>query len=964
METSKKLRFSWCGRGVGWCLWLVITLSGIGIDAARAQSGSVAGRVIDETSGEPLTGAAVLLPGTAIGTATDLDGRFLLSGLPAGEQMLQVRYLGYVTQDAPVTVQEGTTVEVVIEMAPDVLEGSEVIITAQAEGQAQAINQQLQSNTIVNVVSAARIQELPDANAAESVGRLPGISIVRDAGEGAKVTVRGLAPKFSAITVDGDKIPSTDLDDRSVDLAMISPEMLAGIEVYKALRPDMDADAIGGMVNFRTSGAPDTRRVSLTLQSGYHQQIQDVGSYRISGTASERFFRNRLGSIATASFHRADRSSDVLSASYEVPRAARDGETHAPIHIRNLQLVDRLETRDRYGFGLNLDFTIPGGRIYLNNFGNRLVRDEMRWTRTYSVTNMRQEWQMLDRDIQVDQLTSRLSGEHRILGTNLDWRLSRSISKRTHPYDHEVLFHEPSGMIDSRIDLTQGPTQLPFAARNNINETQIWQDEFNTTGALERDLLAQFDWTIPARIGRQLAGNFKFGAKHFSKYRNRSDDARWQAEFWEFAPVWESQPDQEWTFNAGGQLNMENFIDPGYSSDGFLENQYEMLWGPNRDKLSTLWENFQDIHSPDYEVEFDEHRATERISAVYAMTEWTLGRRVMIMPGVRYEYEHSEYSAKEGVEPNEDVLEEDLGFYMRDTSAARNMGQLFPMVHARLFVTDWFDIRVARTLSASRPDYAMVSPQSSISPNSRAVRRGNTQIKPTLSTNYDAFFSFHGNRLGLLTLGAFYKDIEGLIYYLDAVVLDPEALGLGPTTRGYSIREPVNNPNNTTVRGFEVEWQSNLLWLPVPLNGLVINANYSRIFSETQYPFTILERGPQGFVQTDTFYVGPMVLQPAHVANISLGYDLGGFSGRVSMLYQGKTLRGAVGARREEDRYTKDYLRFDASFRYDITRALRVMLNVQNLTNRPDLSTQYSDFYPVDQEYYGWSMDLGLGYRF
>ena len=113
-------------------------------------------------------------------------------------------------------------------LAPEALLGQEVVVTAQLRGQRAAINQQLTSNRIVNVVSKDRIQELPDNNAAESISRLPGISIERDAGEGSKVVIRGLAPTYNAITVNGQKIPATDPQNRSVDLSMISSDILCG----------------------------------------------------------------------------------------------------------------------------------------------------------------------------------------------------------------------------------------------------------------------------------------------------------------------------------------------------------------------------------------------------------------------------------------------------------------------------------------------------------------------------------------------------------------------------------------------------------------------------------------------------------------------------------------------------------------------------------------------------------------
>ena len=77
------------------------------------------------------------------------------------------------------------------------IEGEEVTVTAQARGKMDAINKQLNSSSIVNIVSADRIQELPDAKAAESVARVPGVSIKREGGEGNKVVIRGVSPKYN-----------------------------------------------------------------------------------------------------------------------------------------------------------------------------------------------------------------------------------------------------------------------------------------------------------------------------------------------------------------------------------------------------------------------------------------------------------------------------------------------------------------------------------------------------------------------------------------------------------------------------------------------------------------------------------------------------------------------------------------------------------------------------------------------
>ena len=115
------------------------------------------------------------------------------------------------------------------------VEGEEVTVTAQARGQVSAINQQINSSTIVNVISEEKIQELPDANAAEAIGRLPGVSITRSGGEANKVILRGLSDKFTTVTIDGIKIPPTDADSRGVDLSIVSQDRLRALNSSRRL---------------------------------------------------------------------------------------------------------------------------------------------------------------------------------------------------------------------------------------------------------------------------------------------------------------------------------------------------------------------------------------------------------------------------------------------------------------------------------------------------------------------------------------------------------------------------------------------------------------------------------------------------------------------------------------------------------------------------------------------------------
>ncbi|MGD8778461.1 MAG: carboxypeptidase-like regulatory domain-containing protein [Ignavibacteria bacterium] len=161
--------------------------------------GNLKGKVTDAYTGESLIGANVVVVGTSLGAASDIEGDYRIKSIPAGKQQIRFSYIGYETQTLEVEISDNKTLELNVEMALQVIEGTEVEITAQAKGQVAAINQQLTSNTIINVVSEEKIQELPDANAAEAIGRLSGVSLIRSGGEANKVILRGLGDKYLGI---------------------------------------------------------------------------------------------------------------------------------------------------------------------------------------------------------------------------------------------------------------------------------------------------------------------------------------------------------------------------------------------------------------------------------------------------------------------------------------------------------------------------------------------------------------------------------------------------------------------------------------------------------------------------------------------------------------------------------------------------------------------------------------------
>ena len=404
----------------------LILLSSFNVYAQK--KGSVTGRIIDGTNKSPLQFTNVSFMGTSIGTITDKDGKYTLSNITPGKYKLVFSYLSYKTLVQEIVISAGTQLTVNGVMQMESVMGEEVVVTGMLRGQSAAINQQLKSNTIVNVVSREKILELPDQNAAEAVGRLSGVSLVRDGGEGTKVTLRGMAPRFNSITIDGEKIPSTDAQDRSVDLSMFSTDALSGIEYYKANLPDMDGDAIGGQINFISRTASEGFHGRALLQSGYNQMADELGQYKGSISLENRFLNNRLGVIVSGSMQKANRSSQGYTAEWKDEVSVND------FRVTKLNITDNIENRKRYNANTTIDYKYNNGSIlFSSNFGET-DRTEFRRRRRYRVADSYQEHDFRERRSSNYVFLNRLSGKHQFGGIlDFDWAASYSQTRNERP---------------------------------------------------------------------------------------------------------------------------------------------------------------------------------------------------------------------------------------------------------------------------------------------------------------------------------------------------------------------------------------------------------------------------------------------------------------------------------------------------------------------------------------------------
>lgn len=960
--------------------------------ALHAQTGKVSGRVTDAETGDPLPGANIVIRGdNPVGTATNLDGEFILSGAPVGTQLMNVTYIGYKQKTIEVNVERNQIVSVNIELNHQSLKGEDVVVTAQARGQTEAMNQQISNEVVSNVVSSSEIQELPEANAAEAIGRLPGVSVKRSSGEGNQVVIRGLQPKLNLVTVNGIRMPSTNEDNNAVGLAGASQYMLDGIEVRKSLTAQDPGDVVGGIVDLKLATADEGFHMNVVADGLYNGLNNSFGSYRTSLQVSNRFFDNSLGVIAQVNAENIDRTRERYSANFG--RDTRTGEV-VGVKLNGGSFAHHDIMRGRYGANLIMDYILPAGKIQFNSVYNEFEED--RWERNLNYGIEAQNTLTRTHNSVITNRTTFVNSlklETDIFNfAKFDFGASYTKGDRETPEENWIKFTYNGG---SPVDPALAQDPFGKTGYKVIPALQYRSEEFILNGLHQTDTyfeqtekMVYSDLTIPFSL-RKMYGSFKFGYKARFKDRlydlNRdgpesihgSDDVIRTA-------ILKQNPDYNWPYSWQNRPAGEHL--PAYPlfsdwSQKILEDKLMLDEYANRETVDQIvnsmeainWSNISHHLSQPMDT-YRDYEGEEERQAGYVMTELNWEKWLILNLGVRYEKQESVYSGF-GVKEEANVR------YIEPDSLSdvpRENEFWMPRANMKIKYLDWADIRLAYSKSVARPDYYSFMPRYRLDLRENAYHPiGNTDLKPSISQNYDLIFSFYSNYVGMFSVGGFYKEIDDFYYVRGFEVIDPEVANslhnyenlYIPKGRRFSIW--YNSPKTSTVRGIEYSLKTSFWYLPKPLNGLVMDINYSMMDSKSQYYLSEVNQykpdpdKPWIIEETriDSFETRRMIDQPDNIFNIRLGYDYKDFSIRAAYSFQGTTLAGK-GEKEADDIYTHNYKRWDISIKQELPiEGLSIKLMLNNITAEPDEQYQYKEKFNTYEEYYGWRSVLGIQYR-
>ena len=877
-----------------------------------AQS-TVKGRILDENN-FPLPGAVIVIDNGQT-VVSDFDGYFV--ALINEEVSATVNYIGFASQTLKLNPSNDLRV---IVLQPEVNALQEVVVSGFQSGVVKSLNKQRNDVNVTNVVSSDQVGKFPDANIGDALKRVSGIAMQYDQGEARDIIIRGFAPGLNSVTLNGERIPSAEGDNRRVQMDLIPSDMIQLIEVSKTLTPDMEADAIGGSVNLVTRSNPNGFRFSSTLSGGANP-IREGGFNRSLGLILADKLSDQFAYTISASHNTVDYGSDNVE--FEWDDSAEDEIKEQDIRRYDVK-------RTRRSVSLNLDYNIDANNsLYFKSMYNSRDDWENRFRVRFDDIDDRGDGTLrirkqtkggigndrVDNRRLEDQRTSRfaLGGDHQFGKLSMDWKASYSQASEDRPNERYIRFDQ-KGAEYTGVGLSNASLPGFQVAESVLNSV----GDFDFKETLEGDEHTEEDNTT-IRINFELPYGkndfMKFGYKMNSKSKLRDN-------------IW-YEYDTESAFPTMADATTAN-----YDVDGYLAGAYKHGLFASAEFLGGLKLGNYDKSIALGEFAAGNYNADETVNAAYLMFTDQLGPKTKAIFGARLEATSIDYTGFEYDETTDETLAD-----LTQVSGNNSYTNILPNVTVQHTANN-IVLNAAYTVSIARPAYFDLVPYREVVSEDEEIAIGNPDLEATVSNNFDFMTEYYFGNVGLISAGVFTKSIDNWLYTYS----DDNFEGFSGQYAGYDY-EQVRNGKSATVTGFELGVQSKLNFLPGFLGNTTFYGNYTYTNSSTD--------GVEGRTGL------PLVGANENMFNASLAYETNKFFLRASMNYQGETL-DEVGGSEFEDRWYDEQTFVDLNATYSINDRVRIFAEAKNLTNQPLRYYQGLASRTMQLEYYDINWNFGI----
>ena len=903
-----------------------------------------------------------------MGAASDLEGNYLILGVPPGKYTILVMMMGY----SKVTINDvvanaGEVTKIDASLTPEVIEAEEVVVTAKAIRNTEAVllKDRQKAIAVSDAVSAEAISKAGGGNAADAMKQVTGASVV----EGKYVYVRGLGDRYTSIQLNGAELPSVDPYKRAGAIDLIPSNLIDNIVTVKSFTPDKPGDFSGGTVNVETKDFPEDLNISLSTSTSYNSQTtfkDNVLFYEGSSTDwlgfdnGDRAIPSILGADTyTVDAGLAQQDMDVARTVDQITKAF--GSNMAPI-------TKKMPVNQNYALSIGNQFTVLNRPLgYLAS---------LTYSRNHSFYDNGQysNWWLGQSDsVQQDlenvyNLVDTKSTDEVLWGGQL--KLSYKLTPK-HIISLDGIYNQNG---ESTARFFDGPYPYDLPPDRNYRVTKLQYKESSLKNLQlngDHQLIgARVSWKGSYAKVAQNEPDLRFFYSNLSRdrvYRMKSNLP--PERYFRFLDEdqWESKldiaiPFKQW---SGIRATFKVGVVYAYKTRDFLERRFTY-----NNYLSTRITSLNQSHG-DINQFFDEtnlgmigtrqtpdgrtfprigiyiseenrkssnYSGDQTIAASYAMFDLPLVKNLRFIGGARYEITDIKVESDNKELPTGTISTTDL----------------LPSVNLIYNLKENMNARFAFTRTLARPTFREISSFQSYDFNGGSKYVGNPELKRTLINNLDLRWEWFSRPGEIYAISAFWKEFK-----------DPIELSIKPEESSdvTNIAYTWKNVDEALTYGLEVEIRKQLDVITSALNGFSIGANVSIIESRVDIDTT--ELASISGKRLDASDSRPFQGQSPYLVNLTLGYDNLKYGISASVYYNvfGKRL-SIVSLSGTPDVYEQPFRLLNVSVSKKLTSQITLKLAGNNLLDDAVKQTQqFKDKEYIFRQYNrGRSFSIGLSY--
>ncbi|HMI05694.1 MAG TPA: TonB-dependent receptor [Pedobacter sp.] len=804
--------------------------------AVFAQTGRISGKVSDKKSGETLIGVTVKIAGTTKGMATDVDGKYSLTGLTTGKYTLVFQYVGYGTKeisDVEVTNAKNTIFDVILDEAGGQSLKEVVIKGSFKKESVNALYAQQKNSAVVSDgISSEAIKRSPDRNTSDVLKRVSGATIQ----DNKFVVVRGLSDRYNTAMLDGASLPSTEPNRKAFSFDIVPSNLVDNLIISKSATPDLPGDFTGGAIQIQTKDIPDQNFITVSAGAGYNS-VATFNNFQSGPRPASDFFgfndgsrnlspnfpsrtRAAAGTLTPAQQLTAIKTlpqdwniynnSALPSQNYQFTIGrVKDLENNrklgaiASITYRNSQTKNEDLFRDynayrytdnSYKFSTNLGglanfaYNFGNNKITFKNIYNKTLDDQYLYRQGNFAGTTAYKYYAFDL-MEKSLLKSTLEGTHQIGDKNskLVWTLAYSNIINDQPDQRKMGYTR--GIAD--------PESVPYNAALSAPS----KENARLFTKLNEDIYSgSVNYSIPLNMFKKVS-TLKIGGT--SQYRSRDFASRFLT--LTIDPVAHGD-----VYQSIGQRPIQRLFTQAIINSGVYQ--------------------LNDLALPS-----DNYDGTSFINAGYAMLDNKIGEKLRVVWGARAEQFNLDLNtANERGEP---------------ISVTRSELKVLPSANLTYALTEKSNLRASYYRSLARPEFREIAPAQYYDYEFSSSFSGNTKLKTADIDNFDIRYEIYPEAGQILSISGFYKKFSNAI---EGVLDDSNSL---PNTSYF-------NSSKANVYGVELELRKTLNFI-----------NPDNFFKNTSVYSNLTFVKSEVTNSTDKDYIDkkrPMVGQAPYVINAGL----------------------------------------------------------------------------------------------